>query len=113
MTAKQTIAPCYLKKLDPPCSQSNLDTWWWLQRHGSLIVNAIVPRATLDLIRRKKIGCAQPPDSVKTGQAMHCASNQPCILVHRCHFQPLPPVQKSQLDPEKQKKERRFSLQWH
>lgn len=41
---------------------------------------------------------------MKTGQAMHCASNQPCILVHRCHFQLPPPARISQLDPGKRGK---------
>lgn len=50
--------------------------------------------------------------TVKTGQATHCASNQPCILVHRCHFQLPPPARISQLDPgkEKKKEERRLNL---
>lgn len=48
--------------------------------------------------------------TVKTGQAMHYASNQPCILVHRCHFRLPPPIQISQLGPVKKKTERRFSV---
>lgn len=33
----------------------------------------------------------------RTGHGL--ASNQPCILVHRCHFQPPPPIRISQLGP--------------
>lgn len=58
--------------------------------------------------RKKNKRCRA--SAVRTGQAMHCASNQPCILVHRCHFQRLPPIQISQLGPEKKKTERRLSV---
>ena len=51
--------------------------------------------------KRKHLLCWA--STVKTGQAMHCASNQPCILVHTCHFQLPPRAQISQPDPEKKR----------
>lgn len=81
--------------------------WWQHLEDMSLQCLSFVPKIGAGW--GKTLIIPNIPYKNKAGHAL--ASNRPCILVHRCHFQPPPLIRISQLDPvEWKNRQTRFSM---